>query len=738
MSLKPLSHIFSPLLAALAALAVLLAPASASALLSGSAELEYVRYDAEKNGSRELDATSFRHNYSLSYNTAGSFMGGRLGAYKGMLGYEWGSFDTTISTPSETLNPSISRGNLLYSGDLLVDPRELPLRLSLYSRDTLRSNFQRDTVSVLSAGDWVIDPGLSTDITGSGTHIETGATLRLGIKNGMTNGYNAIFRHVPLLLLNYSDRIRKDDKAQFRIDTRLRKLAFISLNKKDNWFHYRVTKFTDNITPAMSYSESQVQLGTVDERLHRQWIDITNWIKLSTDIQFSKRQESGRLPVETYDANLFLIATRTKWELRNFSTFSRQFDYNARKVRMDRAIPVYLSGIWGQEADWSVRLVSEEETERPVDAPVINNRDLLASYRINTFNRSRFTLSHTGEAEHFTGKTAKTLVLAGSLQTASTRRFSDLYRLSASYSIKRFDTETQGGSSTSMAHDLKGKVNYQHPSRRFSLDFTEDINIVDGVSATNSETTIYSSAPAESGSSSISKALSSTQGYKRFNTAVKVDWTPLERLQAGISVIHEMLSDDGKETKQNWTAQAHLRYKQQRFTANISSAYSRAFSGGRDNAQLQASADAAYFMSRDLNFGLRGSYTNMSDSVASTTNMDFVQDLTYRYMGGTSTPRKILEVSEQFTYNRIAASSGGPFSGKKLTLGLHYYPWAVLSVSNRASYAWNGQTELIYNGSVTLSYPKLQTSLDYSYGTRDAKNDKRKESRIAANVKKFF
>lgn len=741
MSLKTLAYIFSILPAALAATAVLLTPAPAAALLSGAAELEYVQYDAEKNGSRELEANSFRHNYSLVYNTAGKFMGGRLGAYKGMFGYEWGSFDTTIVTPSETLNPSTSTGNFLYSGELLVDPQELPLRLRLHSRDNLRSNFLKDSLSVLESGDSLIKPGVDTEISNSGTYLESGATLRLGIKNGMTNGYNAIFRHVPLLLLDYSDVVRKDDKARVRVDTRLRKLAFISLNKKDNWFHYRVTKFMDNITPAMNYSESQVQLGTVDERLNRQWIDITNWIKLSTDIQFTKHQDSSKLPEETYEANLFVIATRSKWELRNFSTFSRHFDYNARKLWMDRALPFYLSGIWGQETDWSVRLVSDEKMERPPDAVVIDKRDLLASYRINAFNRSRFTLSHTGEVEHVTSRAAKTLVLAGSLQTSSTRRFSDTYHISASYGVKRFDTENGGTSQTNMVHDLKGRANYQHPSRRFTLDFTEEINIVDGVSTTGNETTIYSSSQLEQSNSSLYRAQSATQAYKRFKTAIKGDWTPMERMQTGGSVIHEMFSEEGKETDQSWSAQLYLRYKQERFTANLSTNYGSHVSSVLDNRELRANADVAYFVSRDLNFGLRGSYVNTSNSGTSTTNMDLTQDFGYRYMGGTGSPRRLLEASEQFTYTRTAASSGNPFSSKKLTLGLHYYPWAVLAISNRASYAWSdpgSQTELIYNGSIALSYPKFQASLDYSYGIRDAKNGNRKESRLAANMKKFF
>lgn len=728
-----------PLFFLLAALCDLAAPVAADAFLSGTAELEYIKYDSELNGAKQLTADSFRQNYSLVYNTAGKFMGGRFGAYKGMLGYEWGSFDTKLVTPSETLNPSISASNFLYSGELLMDPKELPLRLRLYSRDTVRTNFLNDTLSTTS-GDQLIKPMLPTDVVNTGTNVESGATLRLGVKNGMTNGYNAIFRHVPLLLLDYSDIVRKDDKAQSRVDTRLRRLAFISLNKKDNWFHYRVSKFTDNITPAANYSESQVQLGTVDEMLSRRWIDFTNWIKLSTDIQFSRRVDNGRLPAETYDANLFLIATRAKWELRNFNTFSRHFDHGSKSLRMERNIPMYLSGIWGQEADWSVRVVSEESLNRSSSSAAVTTRDLLTSYRINAFNRSRFNLSHTGNAEHYTSKGIKTLVLAGTLQTSSTRKFSDAYRIAASYDVKRFDTESQSVGRATMAHDLSASVTYQPPSRRFMLALSEQVSVVDGVSATNEQTTIYASS-STADSTSISRAQSTSLGYKRIRTMLKGDWTPKERLQAGGSVTQEMFVEEGKDTEQSLTAQAYARYKRDRLTAGVSTTYTDRSSSEHDNTELQASADVAYFASRDMNFGFRGTYSNTSSLSSSTTNIDFTQDFAYRRMAGVGASRRLLEVTELFTYNRTAVSSGTPLSRKKLTLGLSYYPWSFLSISNRATYGWNdpdSQTELVYNGSISLSYPKLHASLDYSYGTRDAKNDRRKESRLAANLKKFF
>jgi len=651
------------LLSLLAAAFSLLPPKAAYATLSGTAEVAYIKYDAEKNGSRALEATSFRHNYSVNYNIGGSFMGGRLGAYRGMIGYEWGSFDTEIVTPGETVNPSMSSSNLLYNGEMVLDPRELPLRLTMHSRDTLRSSFMKDSVSAVRSSDWLIKPDVMTDIGNTGTNVESGATLRLGVKNGMTNGYNAIFRHVPLLLLDYKDVVRKSDSGQFRVDTRLKRLAFVSLNKKDNWFHYRVTKFIDNLSPAMSYSLTQVQLGTVDEKLERRWIDFTNWIKLSTDVQFTKLVENSKLPKESYDVNLFLTLSRKNWELRNFNSFSRSFDHNMQKVYLERNIPIYLNGVWGRETDWSVRVSSQDRTERPPDAAITESSDLVASYRINTFNRSNFTLGHTASVEHYSNLGVKTLVLSGNLQTTSTRKFSDSYRIAANYSVMRFDTDNNGSAQTNLSHDLAGSVSYQPPSRRFSLSLTEQFSMADGVSTTNGQTSIFAS----SGLSEGGSAQTTSRGYKRMRSAFKVDWTPDERMQVGGNATQEMFLEDENEAVQSWTLQAYARYKRERLTANLTATYAdRSGSANTTSQDFKGTAQVAYHLNKDVDFGFRSSYSNTVTNGSSATNMDMAQTFNYRYMTLTSGSRKLLEVSEALGYTRTAAGGGSFLSRKKL------------------------------------------------------------------------
>src|SRR5262249_10146386 len=147
-------------------------------------------------------------------------------------------------------------------------------------------------------------------------------TLILGEKSGLSTSYAQFFNLFPLLLVDYRDSIQKNDAGQVRVDRRTRRLAFTSLNKGDNWIHYRATQYDDYINVADSYTEAQLQLGLIDNLDRRKWVDLTNWIKISADGQLTKHNTRGSgTDFEEYDLNLFTIATRRTWEIRNFANY---------------------------------------------------------------------------------------------------------------------------------------------------------------------------------------------------------------------------------------------------------------------------------------------------------------------------------------------------------------------------------------------------------------------------------
>ncbi|MRR34874.1 hypothetical protein EG829_09295, partial [bacterium] len=346
-----------------------------------------------------------------------------------------------------------------------VTPQELPLKLRAYSYDLNRVTLYHDLTA--QSGARIIDSRLVSDLR-DGTRITSGATLLFGVKSGLTNGYNAIFRHIPLVMLDYRDDIARDVKSLSPIDTRMRRLAFVSLNKRDNWFHYRTTDFTDNINPNQSFEETQLQLGTVDHALSRRWIDLTNWLKISADGQFTKHDSATKVnSFESYDLNLFAIATRRSWDARTFSSFSRLVDRTG--ISLERTIPVYGRGVIGADIEWMGNLYANEKKIRELGGDVVENSNYSASLRADMFHRAPFTLGVIAKAETNTSYGSKLLSLEGGVETASTARFSRDYSVTGSYTVKYFDSLNDSAGEGYLNQILNGRVAYA-PSPTLRVD----------------------------------------------------------------------------------------------------------------------------------------------------------------------------------------------------------------------------------------------------------------------------
>ena len=126
-------------------MSVLLTPGAAYCRLKGDAELGYVNYDSSDNDGH-IKENSFTQRYSILYDASGKFVNGRLGKYDVSLGYEWLSFRTDTDTDiksggSSSSSLSQSKGHLLYDGEVTIDPKEAPFRLTLHSRDLNRTIF---------------------------------------------------------------------------------------------------------------------------------------------------------------------------------------------------------------------------------------------------------------------------------------------------------------------------------------------------------------------------------------------------------------------------------------------------------------------------------------------------------------------------------------------------------------------------------------------------------------------
>ncbi len=743
-------------------MSVFLVPRDASCRLTGEAELGYVNYESSTD-TEHVSTHSLTQRYSVLYDTSGRLVNGRLGKYDVALGYEWLAFDTGIkanAAPANNLNEN--KGHLIFNGDLLLDPKEIPLRLSLYSRDLSRSTFLTDSLS----SDKLFDaPSINGGLSGSnttnlsipantatgisgGTRIDSGATLVAGVKNGMTNGYNEILRHFPMLMLDYRDTINKDSSSTYPVDNRLTRLAFVSLNKKDNWFHYRFVTYNDYIDHLNNYNETQFQLGTVDQLLQRRWIDFTNWLRVSADGQLTRRvNERSNDNFEEFSLNLFGTARRESWELRSFNNFTRLNENDRERIVYKTSLPVYASGIITPTARWSA--YSKYDDSHTNDNNTAKGEYFTTGsggYNIDAFSKSSFTLSQGLSVEQVSASNgADSLIMTGHVGTASTPKFSRDLSLKADYDIRDYRNSSSGGSSSFIDQVIKGSASYDlahklrltaEQTNRFTTGTSQTINSSDlGVTINSPQ---YQSPRATIGAGKSS--------YQT-TTALKIAWNPKPRLNAGLSASEDVYVPESGVPSGITNVTATLDYAESKYKISLITSYNSddAINSEFTN-QIASSINASYIFSRSLDAKAGFSYYKaFGGSPTETINAE--QSLNYNYYKVGGMANKLFEINESFTsideQVALIGASGTSVATKQRTntllLGTKYFPLRQIMIAGGARYAFvNGYAEaaLSYYGSLSARYQLLEASLDYTYGKN--KTDNRVEKRISANIKKRF
>ncbi|WP_298440334.1 hypothetical protein [Geobacter sp.] len=724
----------------------------AGARVTGDAELGYVGYDAEANGKKVVRGHSFEQRYSLLYQSDGLLYGGRVGSYDLNLGYEWGAFDTRVKNPSDptdpggNINPSISGGHPIYRGEIVIDPLELPMKLKAYSYELNRISFIRNSTGTAPEGSSLIGPRLTTDLL-DGLSINSGVTMLFGVKNGLTNGYNAIFQHIPLVMVDYRDELRKDTKSATPVDTRLRRLAFVSLNKRDNWFHYRTTRFEDRLNPTLSFTESQFQLGTIDQTLARRWVDMTNWLKISTDGQFTKHASVNPInSYESYDLNFFAAAARQTWEARTFSSFTRLQDRNG--LTLERTVPMYATGVLKSDVEWKGTLYSRDRRLRRLDGSESLKNDRNGSLRLDMFSRAPFTLGTFAKVENSENEGAKLLSFEGGVETASTRRFSRDYSLFASYNVKYFDASngTVGDSKYLNQTAVVRGVYTASQTVRFELE--ENVSAGSGTNPrdfSNQAIIVNSGLTSNSGvNSTLNRRDESINDYLRSVTTLAGYWTPRPRLRVSAALSEDILAPSGAPVDSVTTVRGDIDYALSDFTMRVRGSYRYRNQGGAVTDFFDGQGVVEYKPNRNLEASLYYIYNFGHDTPNTRSEVaDIRQRLIYSFYSTRGLARKVLEISEEYDYNRtqnFGTAVASLTTTQRLRLGARYYPISRLFVGGNARFSLlepNSVTEQVYNATVGVTFSKLQASLDYSYGKRDG-NDNRIEKRIAANVRKFF
>jgi hypothetical protein len=721
----------------------------ADARLSGDASLTYSSYDGSaddqfvRNRRNSMSSTSLIQNYSLLYSSAGSVYNSRVGHYDVALGYNWTALDTSFKSSTQKDDDyNKTRGHLLYKGEINLDPKEVPFRLNAYSRDmtsnTITNTGGRQIQNFNSIFGYLDQ---ATDIN-DGLHIESGATLIAGVKNGMTNGYNETLRHFPMILIDYKDTLNRDLRSMNPVDTRLSRLAFVSLNKKDNWFHYRHTLFEDKLNNNNNYLENEIQLGTVDQYMSRRWIDFSNWLKVSTDIQLSKRKSNYQVnSIDDINLNLFVIGERASWNARTFTTFNRYKD-EKNLLSYQSTLPIYAAGVVNQDVSWNARTSFRKNHDISESGLTSDFTNTLFGYRVDAFKRSPFTLSQSFDVEVSKADLSDYVTLSGTLESTSTNRFSRNVVLGASYNIRNSSTSSASSSTASDFLEQKIVLHAGYaPSNTLRFDFLQNTSLTKGNFTSFNGTTRDSQTllsqyvnprsmqVKDIGSEtfqSISTLTASWTPRPRLNTYITINEDIYRSAVVGVSPVTDVLAG-ASFTNDAWSVSDTLKYSH----------------GSRDvlddNADsITNSTSVRYVHSRNLDASASASYSASSSKGDTFHDTTLEQRLNYNYFTKKGIARKLLEFNETILYSDGKESSSRAFT-KSMILGLKYYPISQLTLATGIGYSYTSSITdytLVWNASAAANFKLLQASLDFVHGIR--KLDGARENKFTGNIRRSF
>lgn len=733
--------------------------------VDGSVEMSYGGYKAEENGSTVADVDYFTQKYSLLYSIEGDLMQGRGGSYDLALGGEWISL--AIDGLSENPEPvsDIDSGKLLFRGNFLFAPGGLPVRFQAYSRDIKSALFVEDEASKWQGNVFpyqshpVLESRVYDDID-DGTQIETGATLFIGIRNGHYLGkYRNILSMFPRLLVDYHQSDVRDLKSLAPQKYRERDLAFVSLNKKDNWFHYRRHDYTDYLDSNNDYKEETVMLGTVDHLLTRKWINITNWIQVSADGSYTTLDAIGQQPDEKrFDLNLFSTGTRSNWQFSNFTTYERLV--RGDQLLKELEVPVYASGNLNRDTGWRLRLIGEKRDDMSYATPA-NNFELQNAYvdsRVEAFRTARYRADIDLELEYRDDSFKRGDAQRVTVDFYSNHDYQPRYDLFGSLALSRFGGKQSGTSDSTSYYEMAaiGKVETSLTSR-VRVGLQEQFVLGQGDLVTGGETSYI--APLGVIDVSTTNAVQSNTTFRN-TLALFAEISTASRWRNRFELASDFFHSDA-DNDQQVTARHTVNYDGLKFYLRSSEEYIYDSSptvtystslvnlggnvGGATQSEFRYGLTTKYSPSRNLELSGMVDY-QWSDVVngPNHTTIDASQTLLRSFYSRTGLIRRLASIEQELRYEEEAS---GIYNIRVGTLGVaaNLYPTRNFYIGSRVRYRYfqqDEQGEYAVYLMAGLDYEKLKVNVDYAYGDREkvdgADLPQRVEHRWRVEVKKTF
>lgn len=432
---------------------------------SGSATFGVQQFTGESAGVT-TKKTALYQQYTVKAQQKGSLYSGRAGSYSLMIGYEFTTLDPTfvhngVRDPEVT---AVNSSKPYYNGTLTLAPGGLPFRLKLFARDTNQTTFLVDNYRDETTSNHLFEPGTYDDIL-NGTHRTLGGTLLVGIRNGSYLGaYRDVLSQLPRLLVDYKQEEVTDlHHPRNQVHYRVRDLAFISLNKKDNWVHVRMRDYTDFINPNSNTRSEQVMIGTIDQLLLRQWINLTNWLQISGDLSYNVEKKIEEVPVATYMLNMMAAGRRDKVTSAAYLQASRTND--GRMITSTSDIPLSVSVDLNRDTLYRSRFIYASDEASSLDGsagPTVraNRRSFVLDNQLELLRTQQIKISPQLNLQVLSATEEEGLSMRFATEVASNNRLKRALNWLGGYSLTfaRNNDKVTTTSTTLVENEIYGRV----------------------------------------------------------------------------------------------------------------------------------------------------------------------------------------------------------------------------------------------------------------------------------------
>ncbi len=684
--------------------------------LSGRAELRYGAFTAEEGGVRVVDSAHATQQYSVLYETAGKLGSHRIGRYDLALGYEWNWVDAEVDM-GESVSIDNPLDKILYRGNLVLDPGGLPFRLNAFSHDMQQTTLETGSVGEINGMESYSVTGLS-----NGSHVTTGVTFEGGVTGSYYAGqYREVLSSLPRLLIDYRQEDVHDVKGPNPRDYKDSNLAFISINKKKNWFHYRVFKHEDRINPNVNYAERSFLLGTINTRSQREWVNLTNWIRVSTDLSYTEYTEANEvLNSNSYRLNLFTRAERTKWQAASYTSFNRYT--SSTDIDKSLTIPLFFHGEFNQSTAWRFQLVGDRFRKDLLAQNGDDYKDgVYFSAQVEAFRRSRYVVRPTLSVEVKNGTRGKGSAGRGQFEFSTNPQYRQAAQLVGEYSVAVFEGTTEKG--------LEGNAVEQQ--FEFGLEYTLGSGVIGGFEGRVS----YASGEAVTGifDRINSDAADAADGFGAFGS-VFVDSRLSGNLGNRISISYDLLNSSDADSA-SLSIDHRMDYRRRAISASILTSYTETKQSGKglyDKAGKHLRSGQDFISSGNVRYDQGRAFTAKIEYDYNRTSFSndrgeefitFRQDAAYTGWSRGGLLRKLFSVSEEIGYEvGTAVDLSGKSRLATFTLIGEYYPSRRTLLRSRVLYLSDEvlrEDSLAWSLSAAVNYAKLQVELSYAYGVFD-------------------